>query len=110
VEPEAELEQLDTAVEHWLGEKTASVERELRLAFEELKIAGKAFEPLPDLVSARERKQKVIRDVALIIVEVLKQDSEENGEREPDQEKGKTDRLEPSARRGTDAVDLFATK
>jgi hypothetical protein len=110
VEPEAELEQLDTAVEHWLGEKTASVERELRLAFEELKIAGKAFEPLPGLVSARERKQKVIRDVALIIVEVLKQDSEENGEQEPDQEKGKTDRLTPSARQGTDAVNRFATK
>lgn len=104
---------LDSQVGDWISEKTSSIESELQRALADIKEVDEALLFLAELAGTRERKQSVIREVVLIIAEVLRDDERrENNVPAPEGEKGKTDRLDPSAGHTPqgDPSSLFATK
>jgi hypothetical protein len=92
------LDQLDAAIEEWITHKSASMEAELHLASTNLKIAHKAVEPISALVGERERKQQVIAQVIVLMVDVLNEQAKrDQDQRDLDLERGKRDKLEPTA-------------
>jgi hypothetical protein len=92
------LDELDAEIGHWITDKAASMEAELRSAAANLEIAHRALVPIVTIVGERERKQKVIGDVILLIAEVLNQQGERDKERrDPEIERSKGNKLKPSA-------------
>jgi hypothetical protein len=82
----------------WIAAKSGSMETEIRFVLGRIRNAERALAPVSALVEERERKQKVIAKVVAIIADlVAEQERRDNQQRDLQIDKGKTDKLEPSA-------------
>jgi hypothetical protein len=91
--------ELDARMERWIVEKGANVGTEIRFATGRLKTAQLALEPIKALIEERQRKQQIIASVILLISDFLAE--RDRGSEEPEAEKNKSDRVGPSAARGS---------
>jgi hypothetical protein len=93
--PDDDLNALQKAVEDWAEDKTVTVPAEIRFTAGRLTSARRALAPVTILIEKRERRQRLIAEVVLLIknvvVERMKRQKEEN---EPEIENGKTSRLQ----------------
>lgn len=93
--PSAELNQ---AIEKWIAAKSGSMETEIRFVLGRIRNAERALAPVSALVEERERKQKVIAKVVAIIADLVAEKQRRDKEQRDLQiDRGKTDKLEPSA-------------
>jgi hypothetical protein len=90
------LDGLDAEIGLWITGKAASMEAEHRSATN-LEAARRSLEPVATLVAERERKQRVITDVILLIADVLNEQERSKEWRDPEMERGKGNKLRPSA-------------
>jgi hypothetical protein len=97
-----ELAQLEASVEHWISAALAANELELRASRFELREAATIIPPLITIAGEREHKQEIVAKIVVIIADVLKELARrEKEQRRLDQNKGKADKLEPSAGYGS---------
>jgi hypothetical protein len=97
-----ELAQLEASVEDWIRAALAANELELRASGSELREASSILPPLIKIAKERERKQEIVAKIVVIIADVLEELSRrEEEQRRLDQNKGKADKLEPSASYGS---------
>jgi hypothetical protein len=97
-----ELAQLEASVDDWIRAALAANELELRASRSELREAASILPALNAIVRKRERKQEIVGKIMVIIVDVLEELARrEEEQRRLDQNKGKADKLEPSASYGS---------
>ena len=97
-----ELAQLEASVENWIDAALAANELELHASRSELSEAESIFASLIAVARDREHKQEIVGKIVIIIADVLEELAKrEEEQRRLDQNKGKTDRLEPSADYGS---------
>ena len=97
-----ELAQLEVSVEDWISAALAANELELRASRSELHEAASILTSLIALAGERERKQEIVGKIVVIIADVLEELARREEEQNRlDQNKGKADRLEPSASYGS---------
>jgi hypothetical protein len=97
-----ELAQLEASVEGWINASLAANELELRASRSELREAASILPPLLAITRERERKQEIVGKIVVIIADVLEELARrEEEQRRLDQNKGKADKLEPSASYGS---------
>jgi hypothetical protein len=97
-----ELAQLETSVESWINAALAANELELRASRSELREAASILPPLLAIAGEREHKQEIVGKIVVIIADVLEELARrEEEQRRLDHNKGKADKLEPSARYGS---------
>jgi hypothetical protein len=93
-----ELPRLEASIEGWIGGALAANEFQLRSSRLELHEAASILPPLIALARERERKQEIVGKIVIIIADVLEELARrEQEQRKLDKNKGKADRLEPSA-------------
>jgi hypothetical protein len=93
-----ELPQLEASAEDWISAALAPNELELRASRFELRAAASILTSLIAAARERERKQKIVGKIVVIIADVLEELARrEEEQKRLDQNKGKADRLEPSA-------------
>lgn len=98
----AELAQLEASVEGWINASLAANELELHASRSELREAASILPPLLAIIRERERKQEIVGKIMVIIADVLEELARrEEEQRRLDQNKGKADKLEPSAGYGS---------
>jgi hypothetical protein len=96
-----QLAQLEASVEDWINASLAANELKLRASRSELREAASILPSLLAIARERERKQQLFGKVVVIIAEVLEElEKREEEQRRLDQNKGKADKLEPSASHG----------
>jgi hypothetical protein len=97
-----ELAQLEASVEGWINASLAANELELHASRSELREAASILPPLLAIIRERERKQEIVGKIMVIIADVLEELARrEEEQRRLDQNKGKADKLEPSAGYGS---------
>jgi hypothetical protein len=97
-----ELAQLETSLEGWINASLAAHELELRALRSELREAASILPPLLAVAKERGRKQEIVGKIVVIIADVLEELARrEEEQRRLDRNKGKSDKLEPSAGYGS---------
>ena len=97
-----ELARLEASVEGWINASLAANELELRASRSDLREAASILLPLLAIAKERERKQEIVGKIVLIITDVLEELARrEEEQRRLDQNRGKADKLEPSAGYGS---------
>jgi hypothetical protein len=97
-----ELAQLEASVEGWINASLAANKLELHASRSELREAASILPPLLAIIRERERKQEIVGKIMVIITDVLEELARrEEEQRRLDQNKGKADKLEPSAGYGS---------
>jgi hypothetical protein len=97
-----ELAQLEASVDDWISTALTANELDLRASRSELREAASILPALNAVVKERERKQEIVGKIMVIIVDVLEELARrEEEQRRLDQNKGKADKLEPSASYGS---------
>jgi hypothetical protein len=90
--------ELNQSIEKWIAAKSGSMETEIRFVLGRIRNAERALAPVSALVEERERKQQVIAKVVAIIADlVAEKERRDKEQRDLQIDKGKTDKLEPSA-------------
>lgn len=111
--PVMDFEELDAEIGRWIADKTASMKAGLRSAEANIEIAHRALAEIAGLVGIRERKQQLIADVILLIADVLgEEDGRDRELHDPEIERGKGNKLKPSAVGGpkSDRLPRYAIK
>jgi hypothetical protein len=97
-----ELAQLEASVDDWISTALTANELDLRASRSELREAASILPALNAVVKERERKQEIVGKIMVIIADVLEElGRREEEQRRLDQNKGKADKLEPSASYGS---------
>jgi hypothetical protein len=98
----SELAQLEISVENRISAALAANQLELRASRSELREAASILTSLIAAARERERKQEIVGKIVVIIADVLEELARrEEEQKRLDQNKGKADRLEPSASHGS---------
>ena len=92
-------QQIEGEMERWISEKGANIDTEIRFATGRLKTVRQAMQPITSLIEERQRKQQIISNVILLIKDFLA--VEDAAPEDPDVDRNKADRVEPSASNGT---------
>jgi hypothetical protein len=97
-----DLAQLEISVENRISAALAANQLELRASRSELREAASILTSLRAVARERERKQEIVGKIVVIIADVLEELARrEEEQKRLDQNKGKADRLEPSASYGS---------
>ena len=97
-----ELPQPEASAEDWISAALAANELELRASRSELHEAASILSSLIAVARERERKQEIVGKIVVIVADVLEELARrEEEQKRLDQNKGKADRLEPSASYGS---------